>query len=107
MNAALQYNDKPILVVSPSGKDVYVAFNVKLASYVAVSHDAGRTFSQAKTSNESLWWYTYGGTYAPDGGVYFAQAGGAGGETNGKRTKPGHTDGGQKNFVLKINQEGG
>src|SRR3989442_9053175 len=78
MNGALSYKDKPILLISPSGQDVYVAFNVKLASYVAVSHDAGRTFAQVKTSNESLWWYTYGGTYAPDGSVYFAQAGEAG-----------------------------
>src|SRR2546426_860208 len=92
--------------LSPSGKDVYVAFNVKLASYVAVSHDAGRTFSQVKTSNESLWWYSYGGTYAPDGGVYFAQAGEAGAKTNGKRTNQGHTDGVQKIFVLKMNHEG-
>src|SRR2546427_9166043 len=106
MNGALSYNDKPILVISPSGQDVYVAFNVKLASYVAVSHDAGQTFAQVQTSNESLWWYTYGGTYAPDGGVYFAQAGEAGAKTNGKRTNQGHTDGVQKIFVLKMNHEG-
>jgi hypothetical protein len=106
MNGALSYNDKPILLVSPSGQDVYVAFNVKLASYVAVSHDAGQTFAQVQTSNESLWWYTYGGTYAPDGSVYFAQAGEAGTKTNGKRTNQGHTDGIQKIFVLKMNHEG-
>src|SRR2546425_9596832 len=106
MNGALTYNDKPILLISPSGQDVYVAFNVKLASYVAVSHDAGRTFAQVKTSNESLWWYTYGGTYAPDGSVYFAQAGEAGAKTNGKGTNQGHTDGIQKIFVLKMKHDG-
>src|SRR6059036_1391377 len=61
---------------------------------------------QVKTSNESLWWYSYGGTYAPDGDVYFAQAGEAGAKTNGKRTNQGHTDGIQKIFVLKMNHEG-
>ncbi len=106
MNGALTYNDKPILVISPSGKDVYVAFNVKTASYVAVSHDYGRFFFQVKTSNESLWWYTYGGTYAADGSVYFAQVGEAGAKTNGRITNQGHTDGLQKIFVLKLNHEG-
>src|SRR5439155_22965228 len=53
MNGTIRYNDKPILVVSPSGQDVYVAFNVKLTSYVAVSHDAGQTFAQVQRSNES------------------------------------------------------
>ncbi len=106
MNGPISYNDKPILVISPSGQDVYVALNVKLASYVAVSHDAGQSFAQVQTSNESLWWYSYGGTYAPDGSVYFAQAGEAGAKTNGKRTNQGHTDGIQKIFVLKMNHEG-
>src|SRR2546426_573626 len=106
MNGALSYNDKPILVIAPSGQDVYVAFNVKLASYVAVSHDAGRTFAQVRTSNESLWWYTYGGTYAPDGSVYFAQVGEAGAKTNGKTTNQGHTDGVQKVIVLKMDHDG-
>src|SRR5947209_6601244 len=106
MNGAIRYNDKPILVISPSGQDVYVAFNVKLTSYVAVSHDAGQTFAQVQTSNESLWWYTYGGTYATDGSVYFAQAGEAGAKTNGKETNQGHTDGVQKIFVLRMNHQG-
>ncbi len=106
MNSGLGYNDKPILVISPSGKDVYVAFNAKLASYVAVSHDFGQTFTPVRTSNESLWWYTYGGTYAPDGSVYFAQVGEAGAKTNGKTTNQGHTDGIQKIFVLKMNHDG-
>jgi hypothetical protein len=106
MNAGLGYNDKPILVISPSGKDVYVAFNAKLASYVAVSHDFGQTFTLVKTSSESLWWYTYGGTYAPDGSVYFAQVGEAGAKTHGKMTNQGHTDGVQKIYVLKMNHDG-
>lgn len=107
MNGALTYNDKPILVISPTGQDVYVAFNVKLASYVAVSHDYGQTFTQVQTSNESLWWYTYGGTYnAIDGSVYFAQAGEMGTKTNGKITNQGHVGGIQKIFILRMNHDG-
>ncbi len=110
MNGALTYNDKPILEISPSGQDVYVAFNVKTASYVAVSHDYGQTFTQVETSNETLWWYTYGGTYNPvDGSVYFAQAGEAGTTTNGAGktiTNGGHVGGPQKLFVLRMNHAG-
>ena len=110
MNGALTYNDKPILVISPSGQDVYVAFNVKLSSYVAVSHDYGQTFALRQTSNESLWWYTYGGTYrAADGSVFFAQAGEAGISSNGAGktvTNGGHVGGPQKIFVLHLNHAG-
>ncbi len=110
MNGALTYNDKPILEISPSGQDVYVAFNVKTASWVAVSHDYGKTFTQVQTSNESLWWYSYGGAYNPvDGSVYFAQAGEAGTTTNGAGktiTNAGHVGGLQKLFVLKMNHAG-
>jgi hypothetical protein len=106
MNGPLTYNDKPILVISPSGQDVYVAFNVKLASYVAVSHNYGETFSLEQTSNESLWWYTYGGTYAPDGSVYFAQAGESGNKTGGTSTNQGHVGGPDKLFVLKLRHDG-
>ena len=110
MNGALTYNDKPILEISPTGQDVYVAFNVKLASYVAVSHDYGLTFTQVRTSNESLWWYSYGGTYDPvTDSVYFAQAGEAGSKVNGAGktiTNGGHTGGVQKLFVLRMDREG-
>ncbi len=110
MNGALTYNDKPILEISPSGQDVYVAFNVKTASYVAVSHDYGRTFAQVKTSNESLWWYTYGGTYdAADGSVLFAQVGEAGTTSTGSGkaiTNGGHVGGLEKIFVLRMNHGG-
>ncbi len=110
MNGGLTYNDKPILEISPSGQDVYVAFNAKTASYVAVSHNYGLTFSLVRTSNETLWWYTYGGAYDPvDGSVYFAQAGEAGTTTNGAGktiTNGGHVGGLEKIFVLHLNHAG-
>jgi hypothetical protein len=107
MNGGLTYNDKPILEISPSGQDVYVAFNVKTASYLAVSHNYGASFqSPVRTTNESLWWYTYGGTYAPNGHVLFAQVGESGNKSTGKQTNQGHVSGTQKVFVLDVNHAG-
>lgn len=110
MNGALPYNDKPILEISPDGKDVYVAFNVKTASYLAVSHDYGATFTQMQTSNESLWWYTYGGAYdSSDGSAYFAQVGESGKITNSGSnaiTNKAQILGPQKIFVLRVDHAG-
>jgi hypothetical protein len=66
--------DKPVLLVSPDGQDVYVGFNWS-HSYVAASHDGANTFATAvKTSNDSRAWYHSGGCIAPNGDVYFAAA---------------------------------
>jgi len=66
------WSDKPILAISPSGKDVYIAFNASDA-YVAVSHDYGATFSKPiKTNNDTRYWFHSGGAVAPNGTVYFA-----------------------------------
>ena len=74
MNGSLSYMDKPVLVISPSGKDVYVAFNDKLASDVVASHRFGDpgTFLPPTQVNgdDDLWWYADGGAIAPDGTVY-------------------------------------
>ncbi|HEY2964785.1 MAG TPA: hypothetical protein VGJ99_00715 [Actinomycetota bacterium] len=73
MNGGLTYMDKPILVISPSGQDVYVAFNHKFDNMVVASHDYGRSFLPPQKVNEDhLWWYANGGDYAPNGDVYFA-----------------------------------
>jgi len=73
MNGGLRYMDKPILVISPSGRDVYVAFNDKFDNMVVASHDFGQTFlSPQKVNHDHLWWYGNGGAMAPDGDVYFA-----------------------------------
>jgi hypothetical protein len=73
MNGGLTYMDKPILVISPSGRDVYVAFNHKFDNMVVASHDFGRSFLPPQKVNEDhLWWYANGGAYAPNGDVYFA-----------------------------------
>jgi hypothetical protein len=73
MNGGLRYMDKPILVISPSGRDVYVAFNDKFDNMVVSSHDYGRSFlAPQKVNHDHLWWYANGGAFAPNGDVYFA-----------------------------------
>jgi len=86
MNGSLSYMDKPVLVISPTGKDVYVAFNGKLASYVVASHSFGDqgTFLPARRVNgdDELWWYPDGGAIAADGTVYFSENGESGSQLN-------------------------
>ncbi len=66
------WSDKPILAISPTGRDVYLAFNASDA-YVAYSHDYGATFSKPiKTSNDTRYWFHSGRAIAPNGDVYFA-----------------------------------
>jgi len=92
MNGPLSYMDKPVLVISSTGRDVYVAFNGKLASYVVASHRFGDpgTFLPPKRVNgdDNLWWYPDGGAIAPDGAVYFSENGETGSQLN-----VGHLDG--------------
>lgn len=72
--SGLPWTDKPILLVSPSGRDVYVAFN-QSDSYVMASHDRGRTFVPVvKTSDDGRYWFALGGAIAPDGTVYFSES---------------------------------
>jgi hypothetical protein len=83
MNGGLTYMDKPILVISPSGRDVYVAFNHKFDNMVVASHDYGQSFlPPQKVNDDHLWWYGNGGAYAPNGDVYFA--------LDGERSLSGH-----------------
>lgn len=68
------YSDKPFLVISPNGQDVYIAFNAT-NSWVVASHDSGRSFLPAvKTNNDNRYWFHSGGAIAPNGDVYIAAA---------------------------------
>jgi hypothetical protein len=70
----LSFSDKPILAISPTGKDVYIAFNSS-DSYVVSSHDFGATFgTRVKTNSDTLYWFAEGGAVAPNGNVYFAES---------------------------------
>jgi hypothetical protein len=68
------WSDKPVLAISPSGRDVYLAFNAS-DSWVASSHDSGVTFApNVRTSNDGRYWFHTAGAVGPDGTVYFATA---------------------------------
>ena len=95
----LNYGDKPILIVSGNGADVYIGFNAKLAFYVAISHDSGNSFAApVLATTESLWYYSYGGIVAPNGTAYFA----VGGETTIHAKQTGST-----NVELLSSSDGG
>ena len=70
---AIDFGDKPALAISPTGRDVYVAWNAS-DSYVSVSHDFGATFAApVKTNADTRYWFAYGGAVAPDGTVTFSE----------------------------------
>jgi hypothetical protein len=66
----LSWNDRPALVISPSGRDVYLAFNHS-DSWIVASHDYGRTFGvPVKTNDDHRYYFHSAGTVAPNGAVY-------------------------------------
>ncbi|MGC1379394.1 MAG: sialidase family protein [Candidatus Baltobacteraceae bacterium] len=88
LDKPLRYSDKPTLVAA-SAKDVYVAFNSYYALYVAASHDGGLTWQPpVKATTKHRWYYSYGGTAASDGSVWFA----VDGETGPDQTGGGHIE---------------
>ncbi|MEX0834011.1 MAG: sialidase family protein [Actinomycetota bacterium] len=71
----LNWSDKPIIAISPSGQDVYIAFNHS-DSYVVASHNFGASFSApVQTNTDDLYWFAEGGAVAPNGNVYFSESG--------------------------------
>ena len=65
------WGDKPLLLISPSGQDVYIGFNASDA-YVAASHNYGASFAApVKINNDTRYWFHTGGAVAPNGSVYF------------------------------------
>lgn len=71
---AMHFTDKPILAISPSGRDVYIAFN-NADSYVVASHDFGVTFgAPVKTNNDGRYYFAGGGAVLPDGSVVFTNS---------------------------------
>ena len=67
-----RWSDKPWLVISDDGRDVYIGFNSS-DSYVVASHNYGRTFKRPhRTSRDSRYWFHTGGAVAPNGEVYLA-----------------------------------
>jgi len=68
------WGDRPTLVVSPDGQDVYVSYN-RGDIYVVASHDGGATFDpEVQVTNNGRQWFTSAGAIAPNGDVFFAAA---------------------------------
>jgi hypothetical protein len=71
--AAIAFGDKPALAISPTGREVYVAWNSS-DSYISVSHDFGASFGPPiKTNTDSRYWFAYAGAVAPNGTVTFSE----------------------------------
>ena len=68
----LSWSDKPIMVASPTGQDVYIAFN-KSDAYVAVSHDFGATWTQQLSQANGQYHFANGGVVLPNGGIAFGE----------------------------------
>ncbi len=89
LDGTLPYSDKPTLAISPDGANVYVAYNAGYALYVTTSHDYGHSWSApVKATASHYWYYSYGGTVAPNGAVWFA----VDGETGKNQTGAGHVE---------------
>ncbi len=72
--SGLSFTDKPWLAISPSGQDVYVAFNSS-DSYVVASHNYGASFgARIKTNTDTRYYFAEGGAVAPNGNVYFSES---------------------------------
>jgi hypothetical protein len=66
------YADKPIIIISADGKDVYIGFNAG-DSYIVASHDFGKTFSDpVRSSRTSRTWFHTGGAVDQNGTAYFS-----------------------------------
>jgi hypothetical protein len=71
------WSDKPWLAVSPSGQDVYVAYNGPSHgdSFVGVSHDGGATFVARKVTDRNRYFFAGGAWVSADGQhVAFAES---------------------------------
>ena len=89
LDGSLRYSDKPTLVASASGQDLYVAYNAGYALYVSASHDYGASWSAPiRATAAHYWYYSYGGTVAPNGAVWFA----VDGEAGKNQTGAGHVE---------------
>jgi hypothetical protein len=72
----VSWNDKPVLAMSDDGLHVYVAWNGPSGGdpYVALSHDAGATWTQTKVVDSTRYYFAFDGDVLPDGTVVFSQS---------------------------------
>ncbi len=71
----VSWNDKPILAVSDTGNDVYIAFNGPTGGdpWIAQSHDAGATWTQTKIVDSKRYIYAFDGDVLSNGTVVFSE----------------------------------
>ncbi len=74
VHPAVNWGDKPILTSSGDGQDVYVSFNGPTHGdpWIAVSHDAGATWTAVRVTEGPRYYFEYGGAVLPDGTVVFS-----------------------------------
>ncbi|MDH5313575.1 MAG: glycoside hydrolase [Actinomycetota bacterium] len=72
----VSWNDKPVLNTGPDGRDVYVSWNGPQGGdpWIAVSHDAGETWSQTKAVNSKRYYFAFDASVLPDGTVVFSES---------------------------------
>ncbi len=96
------WGDKPVLASSNDGRDVYVSFNGPTGGdpWVAVSHDAGDTWSQVRVTQSDRYYFGYGGAVLPDGSVVSS-------ETSFTYTGPGGAAEGPTQMRVLRSSDGG
>jgi hypothetical protein len=72
---SMHFTDKPIMAISPTGKDVYINFNSS-DSFMVVSHNFGASFSAPVKTNGSdgRYYFAGGGRVLPNGTVVFTDS---------------------------------
>ncbi len=75
IHPGVRWGDKPNLALSDDGLDVYVQFNGPSGgdNYVAMSHDAGGTWTSERLTDSPRYYFDYGGAVLSDGRVVFSQ----------------------------------
>jgi hypothetical protein len=76
VGAPAKWSDKPALVVSHNGQDVYVSFNGPTNGdpYVAQSHDGGATWTATKVVNSQRYYFAGDAWISPNGSqIVFAE----------------------------------
>lgn len=71
---SMHFTDKPILAISSTGRDVYIAYNSS-DSYIVASHDFGAHFgAPVKTNTDGRYYFAGGGVVLANGTVLFAES---------------------------------
>jgi hypothetical protein len=71
----VSWNDKPVLVPSANGRDVYISFNGPTQGdlWMTVSHDFGQTWTQQKVVSSKRYFFAYDAQVLSDGTIVFSE----------------------------------